>query len=52
MLEEFRKDAGVRYNPELVELIDSHKELARKLDNLVDDGWVNIYYDIYKQYLR
>ena len=33
-------------------LIDSHKELARKLDNLVDDGWVNIYYDIYKQYLR
>lgn len=51
-MEEFRKDAGIRYNPELVELIDSHKELARKLDNLVDAGWVNIYYDIYKQYLR
>lgn len=42
----------LKYNPELVELIDSHKELARKLDNLVDAGWVNIYYDIYKQYLR
>lgn len=52
VMEEFRKDAGIRYNPELVELIDSHKELARKLDNLVDAGWVNIYYDIYKQYLR
>ena len=47
---EFRRDAGVRYNPDLVSLIDAHPDLAKKLSDLIDDGWVEIYYNIYSQF--
>ena len=47
---EFRRDAGVRYNPDLVSLIDEHPDLAKKLSALIDDGWVEIYYNIYSQF--
>lgn len=47
---EFRRDAGSMYNPDLVELIDAHSDLAKKLGDLIDDGWIDIYYDIYSQY--
>lgn len=50
VMAEFRKDAGVRYNPDLVNLIDEHPDLAKNLSDLIDDGWVEIYYNIYSQY--
>ena len=50
VMEEFRRDAGTRYNPDLVNLIDEHPDLAKKLADLIDDGWVEIYYNIYSQY--
>ena len=50
VMAEFRRDAGVRYNPDLVNLIDEHPDLAQKLSDLIDDGWVEIYYNIYSQY--
>lgn len=50
VMAEFRKDAGTRYNPDLVNLIDEHPDLAQKLSDLIDDGWVEIYYNIYSQY--
>ena len=50
VMSEFRRDAGVRYNPDLVSLIDEHPDLAKKLANLIEDGWVDIYYNIYSQY--
>ena len=50
VMEEFRRDAGVRYNPDLVNLIDEHPDLANKLSELIDDGWVEIYYNIYSQF--
>lgn len=31
-------------------LIDYHPQLYKKLDLIVIRGWLNIYYDIYKQY--
>ncbi len=49
---EFRRDAGVRYNPDLVKLIDEHPDVAGKLAELIDDGWVEIYYNIYSQFIR
>ncbi len=52
VMKEFRRDAGVRYNPDLVALIDANPKIAEKLDNLVDDGWVEIYYRIYSKYFR
>ena len=50
VMAEFRRDAGVRYNPDLVNLIDEHPDLAKKLADLIDDGWVEIYYNIYSQF--
>lgn len=52
VMAEFRKDAGTRYNPDLVALIDAHPDLAKKLADLIDDGWVDIYYNIYSQFIR
>ncbi len=49
---EFRRDAGVRYNPDLVRLIDDHPDVASQLAELIDDGWVEIYYDIYRQFIK
>ena len=49
---EFRRDAGTRYNPDLVKLIDDHPDLAKKLAELINDGWVEIYYDIYSKFIK
>ena len=51
-MEEFRRDAGTRYNPDLVNFIDSHKDVARDLAALIDEGWVDIYYSIYSKFMR
>ena len=48
---EFRRDAGIRYNPDLVKLIDAHPDLAEKLADLINDGWVDIYYNIYSEFM-
>ncbi len=52
VMAEFRKDAGTIYNPDLVALIDAHPDLAENLAELINDGWVEIYYDIYSQFIR
>ena len=52
VMAEFRRDAGVRYNPDLVALIDAHPDLAKKLADLINEGWVEIYYNIYSQYIK
>ena len=49
---EFRRDAGTRYNPDLVDLIDHHEDVAKKLAELVNDGWAEIYYNIYSQFIK
>ena len=52
VMKEFRAEAGTRYNPDLVAFIDAHPNVADKLSNLIEDGWVEIYYNIYKQFIR
>lgn len=52
VMTEFRKDAGVRYNPDLVAFIDTHPDVAENLAELINDGWVEIYYNIYSQFIR
>ncbi len=52
VMAEFREDAGTIYNPDLVALIDAHPDLAENLAELINDGWVEIYYDIYSQFIR
>lgn len=52
VMAEFRRDAGTRYNPNLVKFIDQHEDIANKLAALINEGWVDIYYDIYSQYIH
>lgn len=52
VLEEFDKDAGVRYNPNLVQLIHDQPSLYNKLTEIVDNQRMEAYYDIYRQYFR
>lgn len=52
VMEEFRRDAGTRYNPDLVNFIDAHQDVARDLAALINDGWVDIYFDIYSRFMR
>lgn len=52
VMRELRRDAGTRYNPNLVKLIDAHPDLTKKLAGLIDDGWEEIYYDIYQDFMQ
>ena len=49
-METLRKGAGTKYNPDLVALIDQHKDIYDKIAYLVDEGWVKTIYDIAKTY--
>lgn len=50
VMEEFRKGAGIQYNPDLVKFIDCHPDVAKDLDKLIEDGWPEIYYRIYSKF--
>lgn len=50
VMEEFRRDAGVRYNPKLVAFLDEHPDVSEKLAHLIEGGWIEIYYKIYQKF--
>ena len=52
VMEELREGAGTRYNPDLVKLIDDVPELYKELEMIAIYGWADIYYEIYKNYMR
>lgn len=52
VMQEFRQDAGTRYNPDLVALIDAHEDVRDALAYLIEEGWLDIYYHIYTSYLH
>lgn len=52
VMEEFRKGAGTKYNPDLVKFIDAHDDVARDLAVLINDAWVDIYFNIYSKFMR
>ena len=51
-MEELREGAETRYNPDLVKLIDDIPELYNELERIAIYGWPDIYYEIYKNYMR
>ena len=51
-MEEFRKGAGPKFNPDLVKFIDTHDDVARDLAVLINDAWVDIYFNIYSKFMR
>lgn len=52
VMEEFLKGAGTKYNPDLVKFIDTHDDVARDLAVLINDAWVDIYFNIYSKFMR
>lgn len=52
VMEEFRKGAGTKYNPDLVKFIDTHDDVAHDLAVLINDAWVDIYFNIYSKFMR
>ena len=50
VLTEFERDAGVRYNPELVRFIVSNEPLREKLREIAGPRRLTIYYETYKRY--
>ena len=52
VMEEFRRGAGTKYNPDLVKFIDTHDDVARELAVLINDAWVDIYFSIYSKFMR
>lgn len=51
-MEDLRKGAGSRYNPDLVMLLDQHNDIKEKIGYLVDEGWVKTSYEIAKTYFE
>lgn len=49
LLEELKKDAGIRYHPDIVQFIVSHDELQRQLKYLTSSGRNDVYYEAYHQ---
>ena len=52
VMEEFRKGAGTKFNPDLVKFIDTHDDVAHDLAVLINDAWVDIYFNIYSKFMR
>lgn len=52
VLAELEADAGVRYNPDLIQLIHDVPSLYDKMSEIVDAKRMDSYYDIYKLYFR
>lgn len=52
VLAEFDRDAGTRYNPDLVQLIHDVPSLYERLATIVDESRMDAYYNIYRQYFR
>ena len=52
LMGELNRDAGTRYNPQLVNLINQHPDIYTRLQELVEDGWLEIYYNIYSQFFK
>lgn len=52
VLAEFDRDAGTRYNPDLIQLIHDVPSLNHRLTTIVEENRMDAYYNIYRQYFR
>ena len=50
LLEEFKKDSGIRYNPIIVNLISNNEKLKEELTHLSTEGRISLYREIFKKY--
>ena len=52
LMNELRLGAGTQFNPDLVNLIDTHEDIKAKLAWLLNEGWTQTYYGVYKMYFE
>lgn len=50
VMDEFRRDSGVRYNPDLVRFLSDNEPLLQKLHTLAGKQRLEIYYETYQKY--
>lgn len=50
VLMELKQESGTRYNPDIVSLILESKFLKKELNDIVNDGRKEVYYQTYKEY--
>lgn len=50
VLEEFQRDSGVRYNPDITRLMCGSTELQQTLRDIAGEQRLKIYYDTYQRY--
>lgn len=48
VLKEFQAEAGTRYNPDLVKILESDPKLGKKLNYICEKGWEDIYYRVFQ----
>lgn len=46
---EFQRDAGTRYNPDLVQFLAAHPTVAAQLRAICEKGWEDIYYNVFNR---
>lgn len=51
VLEEFKKDAGTHYDPQIIRLIDSDQETKQILKDIVQTGRYDHYFKMYTSYM-
>lgn len=49
LMERLRKGFGTQYNPDLVAFIDGHSNLMKKLESLMGDERLRVYYDVFSK---
>lgn len=47
VLKEFQTDAGTRYSPELVKILETHPTLGNQLRQFCEKGWEDVYYRVF-----
>lgn len=51
IINEMRAESGTRYNPEIMDIIFEHPDVYESMRFSIEQGWVDIYFDIYEKYL-
>ncbi len=52
VITELKAGAGTVFNPDLLSLIGQNADVASSLKAIAIDGWLDIYYDIYKRFFK
>ena len=52
LLGELKKESGIRYNPDIVDLISNDEELINTLSNITTNGRLDVYKFVYNKFIK